>query len=152
MKKIIVLMILLALIGCREEPRKVVKKPVVEEEIEVKVEIEYVENDQLKEMVKLANEKTEVIDVSLLHDRLSRLLLIGVDLEIDIEVQEDLIDDIIVDELYNWKVEMVREMLSEEGVSLNQDDFDTLVARTSVSDAYKLMSVYETIYLKKQVN
>ncbi len=103
-------------------------------------------------MVKLANEKTEVIDVSLLHDRLSRLLLIGVDLEIDIEVQEDLIDDIIVDELYNWKVEMVREMLSEEGVSLNQDDFDTLVARTSVSDAYKLMSVYETIYLKKQVN
>jgi len=155
MKKIWILCLVILLLGCNEAPKRVVEvEPEEEEEIEVEEkveEVDYVDSAALKELVKLANKKTDLIDIAYLHERLSNVLLEEVDLDIDIDQQTDLIEEIVKDELYKWKEELVRDMLIEEQVSLNKDDFDTLVSRTSTYDAYRVMSVYEIVYLKKEV-
>lgn len=151
MKKLLIIMSLLLLVGCKAPPKQVVAKvPEKKVEIELEDKVDYIEYDVLKEMILLANKKTEIIDIEYLHDRLSKVLLSQVDLGLSIDGQADLIDDIIRAELYQWKTEMVREMLIEESIVLNEDDFDTLVKKTSIKDAYQVMSIYETIYLKKE--
>lgn len=152
MRKILLMMLIVLLVGCRSrvEPTKV--KTVVEEpeQVEEIKEVEYVERDQMKALVLLTNKKTDVVDIALLHERLSVKLLDAVDLEVSIDEQMDLIDEIIRDELYDWKEELVKLVLEENNIELNVDDYETLVERTSYNDAYQLMSVYEKIFLEKQ--
>lgn len=152
MKKIMIVVLAFLLIGCHGK-KVPPKAKVVEEEPEYTktVEtIEYVKTNQMKELVRLSNLKTEIIDIAVLHDRLSVALLDVVNLDQLIEDQAELIDDVIREELYDWKKELVEEVLEEQNITLNTDDFETLVDRTSYNDAYELMSVYETIFLQKK--
>lgn len=152
MKKILLMILIVLLVGCRSrvEPTKVKKVVEEPEQVEEIKEVEYVERDQMKALVLLTNKKTDVVDIALLHERLSVKLLDAVDLEVSIDEQMDLIDEIIRDELYDWKEELVKLVLEENNIELNIDDYETLVERTSYNDAYQLMSVYEKIFLEKQ--
>ncbi|MCH4887197.1 hypothetical protein EZV73_06425 [Acidaminobacter sp. JC074] len=150
MKKIIIIIVCFLLVACQNDKKPPVKiirnKPVVE----VEETIEYVETDALKDLVKLVNKKTGVVDLMALHDLISPKLLDEVNLNKNIDDQMDLIDEIILESLTEWKKDKVQEVLIEENLDLNQDDIDTLVEWASCHDAYKVMSVYEVVYLKEE--
>jgi len=153
MKKIIIVLCVILLVGCQKTPpSKVVKKvdkiPEVVEEVEY---IEYVEKDQLRALMIKTNGESKIIDLDVLHTKLSEVLLREIDLSIDIDTQSDLIEDIVYEELNKWRRSIVEGVLDQEQVILNEDDFETLVSKTSINDAYQLMLSYETIFLKKQV-
>ena len=153
MKKIIIVLCVILLVGCQRTPppkveKKVDKIPEVVEEVEY---IEYVEKDQLRALMIKTNGETKIIDLDVLHTMLSEILLREVDLSIDIDIQSDLIEDIVYEELSKWRRSIVQDILDQEQVILNEDDFETLVSKTSFNDAYQLMLSYETIFLKKQV-
>ena len=152
MKRILLIVLVILLVGCqsRVEPTKVKKVEIEPEQVEEIEEVEYVERDQMKELVLLTNMKTDVVDIALLHERLSEKLLDAVDLDISIDEQSELIEEVIREELTEWKREQVEIVLDENNIELNADDFETLVDRTSYNDAYQLMSVYEKIFLEKQ--
>lgn len=151
MKKIILMGLTMLLLGCSsqvKQPAKKVEKPKqVVYEVE---EIDYVEDDALKHLVLLANEKTNIVDIEELHALLSQPLLDAVDMNQTIESQKNLINDVIKDELVEWKFTKVKEMLKEQQVILNDDDLETLVARTSTYDAQIVMKAYEIAYLKRE--
>lgn len=153
MKKTILMVLTVLLIGCQKTPAKALVKQrvVVAEIVEEVEEINYIEKDQFKALMIKTNSETMVIDLDLLHTQLSDLLLKEVDLSIDIDMQSDLIEDIVYDALKNWRIIVVKKVLESEQVQLNEDDFETLVDRTSISNAYQLMLSYETIFLKQQV-
>ena len=152
MKKTILILLTVLLIGCQKTPVKyaIKEKAVVAEIVEVVEEIEYLETNQLKALMIKTNSETMVIDLDVLHEQLLDQLLIEVDLSVDIDMQSALIEDIVYDELNNWRIIIVKRILKNEQVHLNEDDFETLLARTSISDAYQLMLSYETIFLKQQ--
>jgi len=150
MKKIIIIIVCLLLVACQNEKKPPVKiirnKPVGE----VEETVAYVETDHLKELVKLVNKKTGVVDLMTLHDLISPRLLDEVNLNKNIDDQLDLIDEIILEALTQWKKEKVKEVLIEENLDLNLNDIETLVEWASCNDAYKVMSVYEVVYLKEE--
>jgi len=151
MKKIIIIIMCLLLISCKSEIRQPIKKVVKEEVKEEVVEpVEYVETNQLKEIVKLVNKKTGIVDLMVLHDLISPKLLSEVNLNKNIDDQLEIIDEIILEVLSEWKKDKVEEVLSEENLELNQDDLETVIEWSSYSDAYKVMSVYEVIFLKQE--
>lgn len=151
MKKIIIILTCFLLIGCHSQARQPVRK-VEKKETTVVVEetVEYVETNHLKEIVKLVNKKTGVVDLMLLHELISPRLLQEVNLGKSIDDQGEIIDEIILEVLEEWKKSMVLEVLSEENLELNQDDFETVVDWSSYNDAYKVMSVYEVVFLKQE--
>lgn len=154
MKKILIIVLVLLLVGCRKTSVKPLVKPkevVKEIEVEKVVEVDYIDTDQLRALMVLTNGETRKIELDVLHEQLSSQLLKEVDLNIDIDAQSDLIEDIVYDELDKWRLEIVRNILDQEQVILNDDDFDTLVSRTSINDAFQLMLSYETIFLKNEV-
>jgi len=151
MKKLLLIVCIVVLVGCQKEvPKKTVKKVEKEEIVEVE-EVDYIETDQLKALMIKTNGETRIVDLGVLHDLLSNALLINIDLTMDIDSQSDLIEEIVYDELIKWKRKIVKDVLEEEQIELNEDDFETLVFRTSINDAYNLMLSYETIFLKTQV-
>lgn len=153
MKKIAIVLCIILLVGCQKtQPQKVVKKIEKEPEVVEEVEyIEYVEKDQFKALMMKTNGETKIIDLDVLHMMLSESLLREIDLSLEIDAQSDLIEDIVYEELKKWRRDIVEEILDQEQVILNEDDFETLISKTSIQDAYQLMLSYETIFLKKQV-
>lgn len=153
MKKIVIALCIILLAGCQKTPaKKTVNK--IEKEPEVVEAVEYIEDvkkDQLKTLMRITNGETKKIDLDVLHTMLSEILLREIDLSMEIDAQSDLIEDIVYEELIKWRREIVEEVLDQEQVILNEDDFDTLISKTSIEDAYQLMLSYETIFLKKQV-
>lgn len=150
MKKLLIVLLALLLMACNQAPKKVVKKVVKEVPIVVEEEIEYIETDQLKDLVKLSNQKTKIVDIQILHDQLSVVLLDQVDLNTSLDQQADLIEEIIIDELYKWKQGLVMEVLAENSIQLNEDDLLTVIDRVSVRDAYNVMLAYETVFLRRE--
>ncbi|MBI9013676.1 MAG: hypothetical protein JEZ08_15690 [Clostridiales bacterium] len=153
MKKIVIILCIILLVGCQKTPpqktvKKIEKEPEVVEEIEY---VEYVNKDQLKALMIKTNGETKIIDLDVLHTMLSGVLLREIDLSIEIDAQSDLIEDIVYEELIKWRRDIVEDILDQEQVILNEDDFETLISRTSIKDAFQLMLSYETIFLKKQV-
>ncbi len=151
MKKIIIIIMCLLLISCKSEIRQPIKKVTKEEVEEAVIEpVEYAETNQLKEIVKLVNKKTGVVDLMVLHDLMSPKLLSEVNLNKNIDDQLEIVDEVILEVLSKWKKDKVEEVLSEENLKLNQDDLETVIEWSSYSDAYKVMSVYEVIFLKQE--
>lgn len=136
------------LIGCHQEKKQTIKKEKKEPEIVVEETVEYVETDILKSLVRKTSAKTEIVEIMILHDRMFEQIKEAVDLDVDLKLQDELIDEIVLDELKLWKKEIVLEVLEDENVTLNDDDLETLIARTSINDAYDVMRIFEKAFLE----
>lgn len=151
MKKCILLFICtLLLFSCSDE-----KTPVknVEEEkdviIEEEITNEYLEADAIRYLVNESNKITTIIEIDTLHELIIEELMKVIDFEESLESQEHLIEEITLEILNDWKAEVVRKVVIDNDVVLNDDDFYTVVMRTSIKGAMKIMTSYEKIYLRK---
>lgn len=149
MKKIVLLIFLLLLVGCKETPKKVTIKNEIEEIKIEEVVIPTIDKITLDQMIKECNELTNIIELDTLHDMMIDDLLAQVDLERDLELQSDIIENIILDKLDTWRLNIVRTVVEGTGIAVHEDDIETIAMRTTVSDAYYIMLAYEKIFLRK---
>jgi hypothetical protein len=153
MKRIAILVLLL--VGCQNEAVEVLENqaPIVEvvehveEEIFEEEEI-ILDEELIKSYVMKANEKTRIVDLEELHERISEELIRKVDFELPIDDQKDLIEEIVSYHMNEWKNEIVELVIDEEGGYLDYETILAIEEKTSVRQAYELMLSYETIFLK----
>lgn len=153
-KTLIILFSILFLVGCQKETSQISKSYLkIEKEVdEKKTKWEYIEEDDLKYLIRESNKTTNIIEIETLHDLIIINLEVQVDLDIPIEDQIDLIENIVTNTLNDWKRVIVEQVISDNRLDVNDDDLETILQGTSIVDAARLMTVYEVIYLKKLNN
>ncbi len=154
MKKLaIVLVIISFLIACEEEkvtmPKPVTKNEVVEKEVIDEDYYNYLDDEHLDEIIIKSNEVTNIIDIEFLHNKLIKVLDVELDANKSIAEQEKEIAKIVKKSLNSWKREVILETINTCDLEVNKDDFDYIMTKTSISDAYKVMFAYEMIFLDK---
>ncbi len=154
MKKLaIVLVIISFLIACEEEkvtmPKPVTKNEVVEKEVIDEDYYNYLDDEHLDEIIIKSNEVTNIIDIEFLHNKLIKVLDVELDANKSIAEQEKEISKIVKKSLNSWKREVILETINTCDLEVNKDDFDYIMTKTSISDAYKVMFAYEMIFLDK---
>lgn len=153
-KTLIILFSILFLVGCQKETSQNSKADLkIEKELdEKKTKWEYIEEDALKYLIRESNKTTNIIEIETLHDLIIINLEVQVDLDIPIEDQIDLIENIVTNTLNDWKRVIVKQVITDNRLDVNDDDLETILQGTSIADATRLMTVYEVIYLKKLNN
>lgn len=151
MKKIILCLLLLLLLACEED--KPIRKEIEEKTIEIEEiseKIEYIEENVLKGLIYEVNDQLRIIDLDVLHRRMEDLLMDKIDLTVSIEEQLLVLEEVIYDELYIWRREVVHDVIDSSGDQVNADDYETIVSRTSIEIAFQVMLSYEKAYLKNR--
>lgn len=150
MKRIILVLILLFLIGCHEETVTYVEK-IIDEEVEEIEVIDYIEAKDLKSLVARSNEVSSVIDLEQLHNKIYDELNVHIDKEKSLKEQETLVEEIVNSVLDQWRREIVQDVVKKANEQVNEDDFEEIVSRTSIRNAYEVMLAYEMIVLRKEL-
>lgn len=149
MKKLFLLLILL-LVACQEEASEeiLIEEPI--EIVEIVEEVEYIEENDLKGFIYEVNDQLRIIDLDALHTRIEAILVEKIDFTVSIDEQIEIIEDIVLDELEIWRREVVRDVIEQSGDLVNDDDYETIVSRSSIRAAYKVMVSYEKAYIKNR--
>lgn len=149
MKKWIILLVVL-LVGCRQEQVRVVpiEAEKIVEEVEVE-EIDYIESTLLDDIILESNIRCKTIELELLDERMQGTLKEKINPDQSLQEKEEIIEQVVQDALQVWKKEVISDVIEDLGVYVNEDDYLTIVGRVSVKDAYSIMYAYEVIIFTK---
>lgn len=163
MKKIIIIILVLLLFSCAKENKIQLKEKkviTIEESInelnnEMFVEKEnnfnLLDEEIIKLLIKESSEITNVIEIIILHDLISEKIDSEYDSNLSLELQKNLIEKVVIEEIYLWRIEVVKGVIESRGLVIMESDFDIIVEKTIVNDAIDIMIDYETIYYKRRV-
>lgn len=163
MKKIIIIILVLFLFSCAKENKIQLKEKkviTIEESInelnnEMFVEKEnnfnLLDEEIIKLLIKESSEITNVIEIIILHDLISEKIDSEYDSNLSLELQKNLIEKVVIEEIYLWRIEVVKGVIESRGLVIMESDFDIIVEKTIVNDAIDIMIDYETIYYKRRV-
>lgn len=138
-------MIFFFLVGCTENNFK--KEINQDKKYEKNIQVDYLKEDILKKYIVESNKITNVVNIIDFHDMIISRLKNEIDFNIPINLQEELISKIIEEILYDWKCDVVSNIVLKENINIY--DFKYILNRTSIRDAIDIMIAYEIIYLGK---
>lgn len=150
MKKTILLLLVCLLMGCGSKQSNV--KPVIlfkDIDEEEEVAVAYIEEETLTALVKTLNSTLQVVELDSHHTQLKAELLVALDKNKPVDDQIEIIESVTLSYLETWQENTIKNLLIEEKISINEEDFQSLIDRTSILSAYTLMVAYETVYLNK---
>jgi len=151
MKKIILVVLSFLLAGCQSHVMTDTKTLVEEEaDWKIKEEVPYLSRDEVKSLAMALNQELIVIDIEKHHKNLEGVWRSVLDFERPLEDQRDLVEQELLTYLQAWRLEAFRQLLWDWDMSLNPEDWEAVLKKTSILSIYSVLLSYEMIQLEKE--
>jgi hypothetical protein len=152
MRKIgLIFMVVLLLTSCTPKEKKTIR--IIKDRAstsETYAQVEWLEADQLKALALDLNLALQVVEIESHHQALKEALDGSIS-SIDSKAQrEEIIDEMVRTYMSQWRRSLLDQLLIEQEIELNEEDYDTVLGKTTYASAYYLLSEYEKIFYEKK--